>query len=155
VEAVSLTVNGRTRQLFVPPHQTLLETLREELGFTGTKHGCELGECSACTVLVNGTPILSCLTLTVDVVGDEIVTIEGIGSPAQPHPLQLAFGEYGAAQCGYCTPAMILTAKALLDRDPHPSQEAIAEAIAGTMCRCTGYLSILRAIGAVAAEEDG
>jgi len=150
MEAVSLTVNGRIRQLFVAAHQTLLETLREELGLTGTKHGCELGECSACTVLVNGAPILSCLTLTVDVVGDEIVTIEGIGSPAEPHPLQLAFGEYGAAQCGYCTPAMILTAKALLDRDPHPSQETIAEAIAGTMCRCTGYLPILRAIGAAA-----
>ncbi|HIE21490.1 MAG TPA: 2Fe-2S iron-sulfur cluster binding domain-containing protein, partial [Acidimicrobiia bacterium] len=99
MEAVSLTVNGRIRQLFVAAHQTLLETLREELGLTGTKHGCELGECSACTVLVNGAPILSCLTLTVDVVGDEIVTIEGIGSPAEPHPLQLAFGEYGAAQC--------------------------------------------------------
>jgi carbon-monoxide dehydrogenase small subunit len=150
---VSLTVNGIPRQLFVAPHQTLLETLREELGLTGTKHGCELGECSACTVLINGTPILSCLTLTVDVVDDEIVTIEGVGTPADPHPLQVAFGEYGAAQCGYCTPAMILTAKALLDHDPHPSRETIAEAIAGTMCRCTGYLPILRAIGAVAALE--
>lgn len=154
MEAVSLAVNGRTRQLFVVPHQTLLETLREGLGLTGTKHGCELGECGACTVLVNGIPILSCLTLTVDAIDDEIVTIEGIGSVAHPHPLQLAFGEYGATQCGYCTPAMILTAKALLDRDPHPSEATIAESIAGNMCRCTGYLSILRAIGAVAAEGN-
>ncbi len=154
MEAVSLAVNGRTRQLFVAPQQTLLETLREGLGLTGTKHGCELGECGACTVLVNGIPILSCLTLTVDAIDDEIVTIEGIGSVAHPHPLQLAFGEYGATQCGYCTPAMILTAKALLDRDPHPSEATIAESIAGNMCRCTGYLSILRAIGAVAAEGN-
>jgi aerobic carbon-monoxide dehydrogenase small subunit len=154
MEPVSLTVNGTTHQLFVAPHRTLLETLREDLGLTGTKHGCELGECGACTVLVNETPILSCLTLTVDTIDDEIVTIEGIGSVAQPHPLQLAFGEYGATQCGYCTPAMILTAKALLDQEPHPSETTIAEAIAGNMCRCTGYLPILRAIGAVAAEGD-
>jgi carbon-monoxide dehydrogenase small subunit len=154
MEAVSLAVNGTTRQLFVAPHRTLLETLREDLGLTGTKHGCELGECGACTVLVNETPILSCLTLTVDVANDEILSIEGIGSITKPHPLQLAFGEYGATQCGYCTPAMILTAKALLDRDPDPSEATIAEAIAGNMCRCTGYLPILQAIGAVAAEGD-
>ncbi|MFQ5522044.1 MAG: (2Fe-2S)-binding protein [Acidimicrobiia bacterium] len=153
MEPVSLTVNGVARRLFVAPHRTLLETLREDLGLTGTKHGCELGECSACTVLVDGTPILSCLTLTLDVGGEEITTIEGIGSVSRPHPLQLTFGEYGAAQCGYCTPAMILTAKALLDTDPHPSEETIAETISGNMCRCTGYLPIIRAISAVAAEE--
>ena len=150
MQAVTLAVNGTTRQLFVAPHRTLLETVREDLGLTGTKHGCELGECGACTVLVDGTPILSCLTLTLDATDCEIVTIEGIGSIAQPHALQSAFGEHGAAQCGYCTPAMILTAKALLDRDPDPSEETIADAIAGNMCRCTGYLPILRAITAAA-----
>ncbi len=152
MEPVSLTVNGTTRHLFVAPHRTLLETLREDLDLTGTKHGCELGECGACTVLVDGIPILSCLTLTVDTSDVEILTIEGIGSIAQPHPLQRSFGEYGAAQCGYCTPAMILTAKALLDREAHPSEATIAEAIAGNMCRCTGYLPIVRAIAAVADE---
>jgi carbon-monoxide dehydrogenase small subunit len=147
---VTLTVNGATRRLFVAPHRTLLETLREDLDLTGTKHGCELGECGACTVLVDDTPILSCLTLTVDATDTEIVTIEGIGSIVHPHRLQRAFGEHGAAQCGYCTPAMILTAKALLDRDPNPTDEAIAEAIAGNMCRCTGYLSIIKAVAAAA-----
>ncbi|MFV1998974.1 MAG: (2Fe-2S)-binding protein, partial [Acidimicrobiia bacterium] len=139
--------------IFVAPHRTLLETVREELGLTGTKHGCELGECGACTVLVDGTPILSCLMLTVEAADAEIVTIEGIGSITHPHPLQRSFGEFGAAQCGYCTPAMILTAKALLDRNPSPSDEAIEEAIAGNMCRCTGYLAIVKAVGAVARAE--
>lgn len=148
---MTLAVNGTTRQLFVAPHRTLLETLREDLGLTGTKHGCELGECGACTVLIDGVPILSCLTLTVDAADAEILTIEGIGSIARPHPLQRAFGEHGAAQCGYCTPAMILTAKALLDRDPHPTEATVAAAIAGNMCRCTGYLPILRAVVAAAA----
>jgi len=150
MEPVILTVNGTTRHLFVAPQRTLLETVREDLGLTGTKHGCELGECGACTVLVDGTPILSCLTLTLDVPNAEIVTIEGIGTIAQPDALQRAFGEHGAAQCGYCTPAMILTAKALLDRDPDPTDEAIEEAIAGNMCRCTGYLAIVRAVASVA-----
>ena len=148
---VTLEVNGNVHRLFVPPHRTLLETLREDLGLVGTKHGCELGECGACTVLVDGVPVLSCLTLTVEAAGSEIVTIEGIGTAADPHPLQRAFADYGAAQCGYCTPAMILTAKALLDRDPHPDGEEIAAAIAGNMCRCTGYLPILRAVASVAA----
>ncbi len=150
---VTLQVNGSVHHLFVAPHRTLLETLREDLGLVGTKHGCELGECGACTVLADGVPILSCLTLTVDAVDADIVTIEGIGTAADPHPLQRAFAEHGAAQCGYCTPAMVLTAKALLDRDPHPSDEAVAEAIAGNMCRCTGYLPILRAVAAAAAGE--
>jgi len=154
MEPVILNVNGVTRHLFVVPHRTLLETLREDLGLTGTKHGCELGECGACTVLVDGTPILSCLTLTVEAIDAEIVTIEGIGSIADPDPLQRSFGEHGAAQCGYCTPAMILTARALLDRDPSPSEDAIQEAIAGNMCRCTGYLSIVRAVAAVAEARE-
>ena len=153
MEPVTLHVNGIERRLFIAPHRTLLETLREDLGLTGTKHGCELGECGACTVLVDGTPILSCLTLTLDVDGAEIGTIEGLGSVAHPHPLQRAFAEHGAAQCGYCTPAMVLTARALLDREPHPSEDEITEAISGTMCRCTGYLPIVRAIAAAAEER--
>jgi len=153
MEPVILTVNGMTRHLFVAPHRTLLETLREDLGLTGTKHGCELGECGACTVLVDGTPILSCLTITLDAADTEIVTIEGIGSITNPDPLQRSFADHGAAQCGYCTPAMILTAKALLDADPTPTNEAIEEAIAGNMCRCTGYLPIVSAVAAVAEEN--
>lgn len=154
MQPVILTVNGTERHIFVAPHRTLLETIREDLRLTGTKHGCELGECGACTVLIDGVPILSCLTLTVDATDSEIVTIEGIGSISQPHPLQSSFGEHGAAQCGYCTPAMILTAKALLERDPSPSEQTIAEAIAGNMCRCTGYVSIVRAIAAVVEENQ-
>jgi carbon-monoxide dehydrogenase small subunit len=128
----------------------LLETLREDLGLTGTKHGCELGECGACTVLVDGAPVLSCLLMTVEVDEADIITIEGVGTATHPNRLQQAFAEYGAAQCGYCTPAMVLTAKALLDRNPSPDREEIAEAIAGNMCRCTGYLPIVRAIAAAA-----
>ncbi len=152
MEPVTLQINGATHRLFVAPHRTLLETLREDLGLTGTKHGCELGECGACTVLVDGTPTLSCLTLTVEASGSEIVTIEGIGTVAHPHPLQRAFAEFGAAQCGYCTPGMILTAKALLDHRARPGPDEIGEAIAGNMCRCTGYLPIIRAIAAAAEE---
>ena len=152
MQPVTLIVNGTTRRLYVAPHRTLLETVREDLGLTGTKHGCELGECGACTVLVEGTAVLSCLTLTLDADGAEITTIEGIGSIAHPHPLQREFSEHGAAQCGYCTPAMILTAKALLDKNPHPSEDEITEAIAGNMCRCTGYLPIISAIATTAAQ---
>ena len=132
------------------PHRTLLETIREDLGLTGTKHGCELGECGACTVLVNGVATLSCLLMTVAADGADITTIEGVGSPTRPDRLQRAFAQYGAAQCGYCTPAMVLTAKALLDRNPSPDREEIAQAIAGNMCRCTGYLPIVRAIASAA-----
>lgn len=153
MEPVTLAVNGTTRHLFVSPQRTLLETIREDLGLTGTKHGCELGECGACTVLIDQAPTLSCLTLTLEAADSEIITIEGLASVTSPHPLQRAFAEHGAAQCGYCTPAMILTAKALLDRDPSPTDEAIAEAIAGNMCRCTGYLPIVRAIAAAAEER--
>jgi carbon-monoxide dehydrogenase small subunit len=150
MEPLTLRVNGTTRSVFVAPHRTLLETLREDLGLTGTKHGCELGECGACTVLIDGAPVLSCLVITVAVDGADITTIEGVGTATHPDRLQRAFAEYGAAQCGYCTPAMVLTAKALLDRNPNPEREEIAEAIAGNMCRCTGYLPIVRAIAAVA-----
>lgn len=153
MEPLTLRVNGTSHSIVVAPHRTLLETLREDLGLTGTKHGCELGECGACTVLVDGTPVLSCLLMTVDADGADITTIEGVGSPTHPDPLQRAFAEYGAAQCGYCTPAMVLTAKALLDRNPTPDRAEIAEAIAGNMCRCTGYLPIVRAIASVAGSE--
>ena len=130
----------------VPPYKTLLEVLREDLGLTGTKHGCELGECSTCSVLVDGKPVLSCLAMPLDLEGREIVTVEGMARGSEPHPLQTAFAELGAAQCGYCTPAMLLTARALLDRDPHPSRDAIKDALAGVLCRCTGYVKIFEAV---------
>jgi carbon-monoxide dehydrogenase small subunit len=141
-----LQVNGEQVEVAFAPHKTLLEVLREDMRLTGTKHGCELGECGTCTVLVDGEPVLSCLTLPVDVQDSEITTIEGVAAPGAPHPLQAAFAELGAAQCGYCTPGIVLAAKALLDRNPAPSREAIASWLAGNLCRCTGYLKILEAV---------
>ncbi|MCL6094851.1 MAG: (2Fe-2S)-binding protein [Actinobacteria bacterium] len=144
---VGFTVNGRRREVLTKPHHTLLEILREDLGLTGTKHGCELGECGACTVLVDGIPQLSCLLLPHQVEGKEITTVEGLAkSGDELHPLQEAFVEVGAVQCGYCTPGMLLTAKALLDENPAPSRQEIAEALSGNICRCTGYESITRAV---------
>jgi aerobic-type carbon monoxide dehydrogenase small subunit (CoxS/CutS family) len=143
---IRLRVNGEDAELLVPPYKTVLEILREDLGLTGTKHGCELGECSTCGILVDGKPYLSCLALPLDLEGHEITTIEGIADRGRPHPLQETFAELGAAQCGYCTPSMILTAKALLDTDPHPSRAAIQQALAGVLCRCTGYLKIFEAV---------
>ncbi|HBY98015.1 MAG TPA: (2Fe-2S)-binding protein [Chloroflexi bacterium] len=147
---LNLTVNGERMPTFCPPHETLLETLRERLSLTGTKHGCELGECSACAVLVDGEPVLSCLTLTVAVQGRDILTIEGVARNGRLHPLQEAIAECGAAQCGYCTPGIVLTAKALLEQNPSPSRDEIREAIAGNICRCTGYVQIVDAIEAAA-----
>lgn len=152
--AVRLRVNGEETALMVPPYKTLLEVLREDMGLTGTKHGCELGECSTCGVLVDGKPFLSCLSMPLDLEGREITTVEGLSADGRSHPLQIAFAELGAAQCGYCTPAMLLTAKALLDRDPHPSRAAIMEALAGVLCRCTGYLKIFEAVE-LAASRTG
>ena len=149
-----LRVNGEEAALMVPPYKTLLEVLREDMGLTGTKHGCELGECSTCSVLVDGKPFLSCLSMPLDLEGREITTVEGMSADGRSHPLQITFAELGAAQCGYCTPAMLLTARALLDRDPHPSREAIKEALAGVLCRCTGYLKIFEAVE-LAASRDG
>ena len=143
---VHLRVNGEAVAVMVAPYKTLLEVLREDLGLTGTKHGCELGECSTCSVLVDGKPYLSCLALPLDLQDAEITTIEGVADASTPHPLQTAFAELGAAQCGYCTPAMILTAQALLAEDPHPSREAIQRALSGVLCRCTGYLKIFEAV---------
>ncbi len=144
--AVRLRVNGEEVAVMVPPYKTLLEVLREDLGLTGTKHGCELGECSPCGVLVDGRPYLSCLAMPLDLEGREITTVEGMAHGSEPHPLQVAFAELGAAQCGYCTPAMLLTARALLDHDPHPTRDAIKEALSGVLCRCTGYLKIFEAV---------
>ena len=144
--AVRLRVNGEEMAVMVAPYKTLLEVLREDLGLTGTKHGCELGECSTCGVLVDGRPYLSCLAMPLDLEGREITTVEGMAHGSEPHPLQVAFAELGAAQCGYCTPAMLLTARALLDHDPHPTRDAIKEALSGVLCRCTGYLKIFEAV---------
>lgn len=141
-----LTVNGETREVAAIPTRTLLEVLREDLGLTGTKHGCEVGECGTCTVLLDGQPALSCLLLPAELEGQNITTIEGLATGAQLHPLQEYFADLGAAQCGYCTPGILLVAKALLEENPNPSRAEIEEALGGNLCRCTGYLKIFEAI---------
>ena len=143
---VTLNVNGEEMELLLAAHHTLLEVLREDLGLTGTKHGCELGECGTCTVLVDGSPQLSCLLLPLQAQGRAIVTVEGLAQGSEPDPLQIAFGELGAAQCGYCTPGMLLAARSLLNSNPSPSRSQIQEALAGNLCRCTGYVKILEAV---------
>ncbi|MBX5449344.1 (2Fe-2S)-binding protein [Thermogemmatispora sp.] len=147
-ELITLRVNGERYEVAVLPHRTLLEVLREDLGLTGTKHGCELGECGACTILLDGVPVLSCLTLPLEVQDCEITTIEGLEEQGRLHPLQETFAELGAAQCGYCTPGMLLSAVALLRQNPHPTREEIKQALAGNLCRCTGYTKIYEAIEA-------
>ncbi len=144
--ALHLTVNGEAAEASVAPYKTLLEILREDLGLTGTKHGCELGECGACTVLVDGEPQLSCLALALECEGRSVQTIEGLARGPELHPLQAAFTDFGGSQCGYCTPGVIMTAKALLERNPHPTPQEIKEATAGNLCRCTGYNQIVEAI---------
>jgi carbon-monoxide dehydrogenase small subunit len=142
----SLTVNGEALEASFAPYKTLLEVLREDLALTGTKHGCELGECGACAVLIDGEPQLSCLVLALECEGRAVETVEGMGNGAALHPLQAAFADLGAAQCGYCTPGILLTAKALLEKERTPSRERIKEAISGNLCRCTGYQQIFEAI---------
>jgi aerobic-type carbon monoxide dehydrogenase small subunit (CoxS/CutS family) len=145
-QQLSLTVNGEPAEVSFAPYKTLLELLREDLALTGTKHGCELGECGACAVLVDGEPKLSCLVLALECQGKEIETVEGLARGATLHPLQAAFADLGAAQCGYCTPGILMTAKALLAHEKTPSRERIKEAISGNLCRCTGYQQIFEAI---------
>ena len=148
-----LRVNGEVKEVATETNKTLLEVLREDLGLIGTKHGCELGECGTCTVLMSDEPVLSCLVLGVESEEAEIVTIEGLMADGHPHPLQNAFADLGATQCGYCIPGVILTAKVLLDKNPHPSRDEIREALAGNLCRCTGYTKILEAVELAAKGE--
>jgi carbon-monoxide dehydrogenase small subunit len=144
--AITLKINGELFELLVEPKRTLLDALRDDLGMTGTKKGCDQGDCGACTVLLDGKAVNSCLILAVEAVGHEITTIEGLAKEGVLHPLQEAFIKLGAMQCGYCTPGMLLSAKALLDKNPHPAREDIKIAIAGNLCRCTGYVKIIDAI---------
>ena len=147
---VNIDVNGEPRDMLIPSHKTLLEVLREDMGLTGTKHGCELGECGTCTVLVDGEPQLSCLVLPLQVEGRAITTIEGMARGAELDRLQRSFAEHGAAQCGYCTPGILLSARALLERNPSPTRSEIRDALAGNLCRCTGYAKIVEAVVAAA-----
>jgi len=147
-----LSVNGEAAEASVAPYKTLLEVLREDLDLTGTKHGCELGECGACTVLIDGEPQLSCLVLALECEGRAVQTIEGLARGPELHPLQAAFTDFGGSQCGYCTPGVIMTAAALLERNPHPTREEIKQATAGNLCRCTGYNQIVEAIEDAAAK---
>jgi carbon-monoxide dehydrogenase small subunit len=150
-----LRVNGEDHEVSYLPHRTLLEVLREDLGLTGTKHGCELGECGACTVLLDGEPVLSCLVLALEVEGREVTTVEGLADEHGPHPLQHKFAEIGAAQCGYCTPGVLLTSKALLDREPEPTLDTIRQELSGNLCRCTGYHQIYEAVEAAGRSIRG
>jgi len=143
---VTMEVNGEAVEATFAPYKTLLEVLREDLDLTGTKHGCELGECGACTVLVDGEPVLSCLTLALECEGRAVQTIEGVARGPELHPLQAAFADRGGSQCGYCTPGVVMTAKALLERNQSPTPQEIREATAGNLCRCTGYNQITEAI---------
>jgi aerobic-type carbon monoxide dehydrogenase small subunit (CoxS/CutS family) len=149
-ELITLRVNGERHEVAVLPHHTLLEVLREDMGLIGTKHGCELGECGACTVLIDGAPVLSCLTLPIEVQENEITTIEGLENNGKLHPLQETFAALGAAQCGYCTPGMLLSGVALLKAHSQPTREQIKESLAGNLCRCTGYTKIYEAVEAAA-----
>lgn len=145
-QIIELTVNGETYSIETEPRRTLLEVLRENLGLTGAKEGCGKGDCGHCTVLIDGNPVYSCLTLAVEMEGKDIVTIEGLAEGEKLHPIQQAFVDYGAIQCGFCTPGMILSAKGLLDKNPNPTEAEIKEAISGNLCRCTGYVKIIESI---------
>ena len=153
---ITLTVNDTAYEVAVTPWQTLLDVLRDELGLIGTKKGCDVGTCGVCTVIMEGKAVLSCLLLAVECEGHNITTIEGISSPDSLHPIQTSFIENGAIQCGFCTPGIIMTSKALLDENPQPTDDQIKEALAGTFCRCTGHIKIMEAVKKVAqpADED-
>jgi len=153
IHSISLIVNGTQELLQVPSNMTLLHALRDKLGFTGTKNGCEAGECGACTVLVDGEPVNSCLVLAIELDGKEVTTIEGLAENGQLTPLQQAFADLNAVQCGYCTPGMLMAATALLNRNPHPSEIDIQEAMIGNLCRCTGYQRIIDAV--IRASRNG
>jgi carbon-monoxide dehydrogenase small subunit len=155
---LDLTVNGDLKEVLVEPYALLIDVLRDELGLTGTKKGCGGGHCGACTVLLDGKPVNSCLVLALDARGKDIMTVEGLAQGRQLHPLQQAFLEHHGSQCGFCTPGMLLTAKALLDHNPHPTEDEVREALVGNLCRCTGYNSIVKAILSCAdagRENDG
>ncbi len=152
---IAFELNGEPVDVAFAPHKTLLEVLREDLALTGTKHGCELGECGTCTVLVDGTAVLSCLVLGLACAGHRVKTVEGMLAAGRLHPLQEAFAELGAAQCGYCTPAFLLAAEALLVGNPRPTRDQIKQALAGNLCRCTGYLKIYEAVELAAARLRG
>ncbi len=152
---INLNVNGETFTVSVPPRKTLLQVLREDLDLTGTKEGCSEGECGVCTVLLDGLPVRSCLLFAVDVRGRQVTTVEGLAQGEKLHPIQKAFIEQGAIQCGFCTPGMLLSAKALLDNTPSPSEDEIRIAISGNLCRCTGYQKIVKAIETAAHAKDG
>ena len=152
---IQFVLNGEAAEVAFAPHKTLLEVLREDLGLMGTKHGCELGECGTCTVLVNGRSILSCLMLGLDAEGQAVKTIEGMADGAQLHPLQDTFADLGAAQCGYCSPGFLLVAEELLKKNSNPSRDVIKEALSGNLCRCTGYIKIYEAVELAAARMRG
>ncbi len=152
---ISFTLNGEAAEVAFAPHKTLLEVLREDLNLTGTKHGCELGECGTCAVLVDGRAILSCLMLGLDAEGRDVKSIEGMAEGATLHPLQQTFADLGAAQCGYCSPGFLLTAEELLKKNPNPSRDVIREALSGNICRCTGYIKIYEAVELAAARMRG
>lgn len=152
---ISFTLNGEQAEVAFAPHKTLLEVLREDLGLTGTKHGCELGECGTCTVLVDGKSILSCLMLGLDAEGRVVTTVEGMAENGRLHPLQDTFADTGAAQCGYCSPGFLLTAKELIEKNPRPTRDEIKEALSGNLCRCTGYIKIYEAVELAAARMRG
>jgi carbon-monoxide dehydrogenase small subunit len=154
-QTITVTVNGSTERLDVHANLTLLQMLREKLALTGTKNGCEAGECGACTVLVDGEPVNSCMVLAVEVHGREVLTVEGLAPEGQLSPLQKAFVEHNAVQCGFCTPGMLMSAHALLERNPDPTEEEIKQALVGNLCRCTGYVRIIRAIKAAAEQGAG
>jgi len=154
-QLIKLMVNGESYEVAVEFKRLLLDVLRDDLGLTGTKEACDFGNCGSCTVLIDGKPVLSCLTLAIEARGKDIMTVEGMAKNGQLHALQQAFIDYGAIQCGFCTPGMLLSAKALLDDNPEPTPAEIKEALSGNLCRCTGYVKIIEAVEAVAQQMKG